>query len=226
LIHQRVALAAVRRNLAALLRVLADLGTRHADDVMPDFTYLQHAQPTTLGHFLLGFAAPLRRDAERLALEAALLDESPAGAASTNGARLPLDRERMRVLLGFRQVNVHSRDAMWRRRDQRDGRAGVDQTGTGASPRSCSSGLPTSSATFRSPTSTAAPGHHAARRTRMRCRSSAPGARADGTLMSVVAPTRRRRARSTTATRRTKRCRAASRWWTVWCDCWARCSSA
>jgi argininosuccinate lyase len=114
LIHQRVALAAVRRNLAALLRVLADLGARHADDVMPDFTYLQHAQPTTLGHFLLGFAAPLRRDAERLALEAALLDESPAGAASTNGARLPLDRERMRLLLGFRQVNVHSRDAMWR----------------------------------------------------------------------------------------------------------------
>ncbi len=114
LIHQRVALAAVRRDLAALLRVLADLGARHAADVMPDFTYLQHAQPTTLGHFLLGFAAPLRRDAERLALEAALLDESPAGAASTNGARLPLDRERMRALLGFRQVNIHSRDAMWR----------------------------------------------------------------------------------------------------------------
>ena len=114
LIHQRVGLAAVRRDTAALLRVLADLGTRHAADVMPDFTYLQHAQPTTLGHFLLGFAAPLRRDAQRLALEAALLDESPAGAASTNGARLPLDRERMRALLGFARVNVHSRDAMWR----------------------------------------------------------------------------------------------------------------
>ncbi|HSP97436.1 MAG TPA: lyase family protein [Candidatus Dormibacteraeota bacterium] len=114
LIHQRVGLAAVRRDTAALLRVLADLGARHAADVMPDFTYLQHAQPTTLGHFLLGFAAPLRRDAQRLALEAALLDESPAGAASTNGARLPLDRERMRALLGFATVNVHSRDAMWR----------------------------------------------------------------------------------------------------------------
>jgi argininosuccinate lyase len=114
LIHQRVALAAVRRDLAALLRVLADLGARHAADVMPDFTYLQHAQPTTLGHFLLGFAAPLQRDAQRLALEAALLDQSPAGAASTNGARLPLDRERMRALLGFATVNAHARDAMWR----------------------------------------------------------------------------------------------------------------
>ncbi|MDX2165564.1 MAG: lyase family protein [Deltaproteobacteria bacterium] len=114
LIHQRVALADLRRDLAALLRGFAALGERHAADVMPDFTYLQHAQPTTLGHFLLGFAAPLRRDAQRLALEAALLDQSPAGAASTNGARLPLDRERMRALLGFAQVNLHSRDAMWR----------------------------------------------------------------------------------------------------------------
>lgn len=114
LIHQRVALGAVRRDLAALLRVLAGLGERHAADVMPDFTYLQHAQPTTLGHFLLGFAAPLLRDGQRLALEAALLDQSPAGAASTNGARLPLDRERMRALLGFAAVNVHARDAMWR----------------------------------------------------------------------------------------------------------------
>jgi argininosuccinate lyase len=47
-------------------------------------------------------------------LEAELLDESPAGAASTNGARLPLDRERIRALLGFARVNVHGRDAMWR----------------------------------------------------------------------------------------------------------------
>ena len=114
LIHQRVALAAVRRDLAALLRGLAALGARHAADVMPDFTYLQHAQPTTLGHFLLGFAAPLQRDAQRLEREAALLDQSPAGAASTNGARLPLDRERMRALLGFATVNLHARDAMWR----------------------------------------------------------------------------------------------------------------
>ena len=31
-----------------------------APTVMPDFTYLQHAQPTSLGHYLLGFAYPVR----------------------------------------------------------------------------------------------------------------------------------------------------------------------
>jgi len=114
LIHERAALAALRRDTAELIRTFAALGEQHVATVMPDFTYLQHAQPTTLGHFLLGFAYPLQRDAQRLAREAALLDASPAGAASTNGARLPLDRERMRALLGFATVNTHSRDAMWR----------------------------------------------------------------------------------------------------------------
>jgi len=38
LIHQRVGLAAVRRDTAALLRVLADLGVRHAADVMAVFS--------------------------------------------------------------------------------------------------------------------------------------------------------------------------------------------
>ena len=114
LIHQRTVAAALLRDAAELVCALADLGARHAENAMPDFTYLQHAQPTTLGHFLLGFAYPLWRDVQRLEREWALLDACPAGASSTNGSRLPLDRERLRALLGFARINVHSRDAMWR----------------------------------------------------------------------------------------------------------------
>jgi len=33
---------------------------------LPDYTYLQAAQPTTFGHYLLGFTYPLLRDLERL----------------------------------------------------------------------------------------------------------------------------------------------------------------
>ena len=119
---------------------------------MPDFTYLQHAQPTTLGHFLLGFAyaAASRCGTPRAGSGAALDDCSPAGAASTNGARLPLDRERMRVAARLRQHQRPQprRDVAARRADQSDGRAGLDRDRHGrASPRSCRSGPPTSSAT-------------------------------------------------------------------------------
>src|SRR5436190_1696951 len=55
--------------VSAALKDIAGLCERHAGTLMPDFTYLQHAQPTTLGHYLLGFAYPLARDAERLRAE-------------------------------------------------------------------------------------------------------------------------------------------------------------
>lgn len=113
LLHLRAAGADLLRAQLDFVRTVAEVAERHADWLMPDFTYLQHAHPTTLGHFLLGFAYPVLRDAERWRGELVFVDCSPAGSASTNGSRLPLDRERMRALLGFAALAVHNRDAMW-----------------------------------------------------------------------------------------------------------------
>src|SRR6185312_8808042 len=46
---------------ALLARALAE-----ADTVMPGYTHLQHAQPTTLGHYLLAIHDNLERDTERM----------------------------------------------------------------------------------------------------------------------------------------------------------------
>lgn len=113
LLHLRATGASVLRTQLDFVRAVATVAERHADWLMPDFTYLQHAHPTTLGHFLLGFAYPILRDAERWRAEMRYVDRSPAGSASTNGSRLPLNRERMRALLGFAALTVHNRDAMW-----------------------------------------------------------------------------------------------------------------
>jgi argininosuccinate lyase len=114
LIHLRSAGAELLRELLASLRRIVEVSKSHGETLMPDFTYLQHAHPTTLGHYLLGFVYPLLRDGERLLREWHFVDQSPAGSASTNGSRLPLDRERLRQLLGFAELNEHNRDAMWR----------------------------------------------------------------------------------------------------------------
>ena len=84
---------------------------RHA--LMADYTYLQAGQPTTFGHYLLGFAGPLLRDLERARAFHARVNRSPAGCGSTNGSRLAPDRDRMAELLGFDGVVLHARDAMW-----------------------------------------------------------------------------------------------------------------
>jgi argininosuccinate lyase len=113
LLRLRDASHQVLRAAAAYCDTLAHVAAAHSETLMPDFTYLQHAEPTSLGHYLLGFAYPVWRDANRLLHELDRIDACPAGAASTNGSRLPLDRDRMRAWLGFRTVLTHARDAMW-----------------------------------------------------------------------------------------------------------------
>jgi argininosuccinate lyase len=98
---------------AALIAALLRLAAQHRATLMPDYTYLQKAHPTTLAHYLLTFAAPLLRDAERLRAAYARLNQSPVGGGSVNGSRLPLDRARAAELLGFEGIAAHTRDAMW-----------------------------------------------------------------------------------------------------------------
>jgi len=96
-----------------LLAVLLDLAENHLQTLLPDYTYLQTAHPTTLAHYLLTFAQPITRDLARLRAVFERTNLSPAGAGSTNGSRLPLDRNRLAELLGFDGLVLHTRDAMW-----------------------------------------------------------------------------------------------------------------
>lgn len=81
--------------------------------LMSDYTYLQSAQPTSFGHYLLGFAFPALRDLDRLQALYARLNLSPAGCGSNNGSRIPQSRQRLAELLGFDGLVTHARDAMW-----------------------------------------------------------------------------------------------------------------
>jgi argininosuccinate lyase len=110
----------VRSRLLAFAGALIQAGTalieraeEYRSTLMADYTYLQPAQPTTFGHYLLGFAYPLLRDLERLQALYARTNQSPAGCGSVNGSRLPQDRNRLAELLGFDGLAQHARDAMW-----------------------------------------------------------------------------------------------------------------
>ncbi len=100
----------------AIMTLTGTLIARAEDDKntpMPDYTYLQAAQPTTFGHYLLGFAFPMLRDLERLGSLLKKVNLSPLGCGSTNGSRLPQGREQLAELLGFPDIVPHARDAMW-----------------------------------------------------------------------------------------------------------------
>ena len=109
----RAMLVEALQAVAELCGVLVEVAAAHRSTLVPDFTYLQHAHPTTLGHYLLGFAYPVARSIERFEAVLALINRSPAGAGSVNGSRFPIDRVRLAQSLEFDGVVTHTRDAMW-----------------------------------------------------------------------------------------------------------------
>lgn len=99
--------------LVALGCEMVALAEAHRDAMIADYTYLQAGQPTSFGHYLLGFTGPLLRDLQRVRSFYERFDRSPAGCGSTNGSPLAPDRERIAALLGFAGLVAHARDAMW-----------------------------------------------------------------------------------------------------------------
>ena len=113
LIKVRAGLLGLAEALAMTGKVITARAREFRSALLPDYTYLQSAQPTTFGHYLLGFAYPALRDLDRVRALYGRVNLSPAGCGSTNGSRLPQDRDRLRELLGFDGLVIHARDAMW-----------------------------------------------------------------------------------------------------------------
>ena len=112
-LHLREVLADLVGAVADLAADLAQLAGRHTETWMVDQTYLQHAQPTTFGHYAVSFAYPALRDGRRLTDALDWVDASPGGAGGVNGTALLTDRAHIAGLLGFDSVIEHTRDAMW-----------------------------------------------------------------------------------------------------------------
>src|SRR5438094_4649137 len=117
----RVALRlTARAGARELHEALVDQGAalaRHAratrTALATDYTYLQAAQPTTVGHLLLAYAYPALRDADRARASHAALGASVAGAGGSAGSRWSLDRARLAQLLGSEGLVEHAKDAAW-----------------------------------------------------------------------------------------------------------------
>lgn len=92
-------LAVQAEGTAAALEGIAD---RLGSLVMPGYTHMQRAMPTTLGRWALAFAAEIRDDADGLRAGKRRADLNPLGSAAGYGVPvIALDRERTTQALGF-----------------------------------------------------------------------------------------------------------------------------
>lgn len=108
----RVRILAVADALHDLLTLLLDLAEAEVDTVMPQWTHMQPAQPSTLGHYLAGMADAVLRDMVRLQAAYATTNECTLGCGALAGTSYPIDRERVASLLGFDGVRENSIDCV------------------------------------------------------------------------------------------------------------------
>lgn len=83
---------------------LVTLAQKHERTIVPNYTNGVAAQPNSYGHYLLGYAAALDRDAQRIREAYARIDLCPMGTTVLNGTSWPLDRVRMAQYLGFADI--------------------------------------------------------------------------------------------------------------------------
>jgi len=108
-------MAALDRLDAAIRLVQESLlaqAEQHVDALMPAYTHLQRAQPVSVGHWFLSHFWPLARDRQRLAAARRAASVMPLGSGAVAGTAFPVDRESLRVALGFELISQNSIDAV------------------------------------------------------------------------------------------------------------------
>ena len=98
--------------ILALEGVLVKKAGETLDAVMPGYTHLQRAQPTTLAHYMMAYANMLRRDVTRLEDCLERMDECPLGAGALATSTYPVDRFQTAQALGFRKPTENSLDSV------------------------------------------------------------------------------------------------------------------
>jgi argininosuccinate lyase len=103
------ALADIGGRVAALAEALCGVADRHPDLLLPGYTHLQRAMPSTVALWALGYAETLADDLDALRAVRRKVNVSPLGSAAGYGVPvLDLPREAVAERLGFRAVQTHA----------------------------------------------------------------------------------------------------------------------
>ena len=95
-----------------LEKVLLKKAEANLETVMPGYTHLQRAQPTTFAHYMMAYANMLKRDVTRFEDCLERMDECPLGAGALATSTYPVDRFQTAGALGFRKPVDNSMDAV------------------------------------------------------------------------------------------------------------------
>ncbi len=90
-----------------LFNRLQSLSEEHRDKLMPGYTHLQVAMPSSFGLWFGAYAESLTDDMQMVVAAYNIANQNPLGSAAGYGSSFPLDREMTTELLGFALSLIH-----------------------------------------------------------------------------------------------------------------------
>lgn len=94
-------------STSQLIDVLLKQSTRYKDVLMPGYTHLQIAMPSSFGLWFGAYAESLVDDLQLLLAAYKICNRNPLGSAAGYGSSFPLNRQMTTDLLGFESMNYN-----------------------------------------------------------------------------------------------------------------------
>jgi argininosuccinate lyase len=107
-LYLRARILAIKDESNTLFQQLIGLSEKYKDKLLPGYTHLQIAMPSSFGLWFGAYAESLIDDLEMLAAAYQVSNKNPLGSGAGYGSSFPLDREMTTQILHFRTLNYNS----------------------------------------------------------------------------------------------------------------------
>jgi argininosuccinate lyase len=106
-LYFRAELKSITEGVNALFTVLQAQSEKYKDVLLPGYTHLQIAMPSSFGLWFGAYAETLTDDMQLLQAVYKIVNQNPLGSAAGYGSSLPINRTLTTALLGFDNLNYN-----------------------------------------------------------------------------------------------------------------------
>lgn len=106
-LYTREKIEEIVKQTKIVFDLLIQLSTKNADKLLPGYTHLQLAMPSSFGLWFGAYAESLVDDIDTLYAAFKIANKNPLGSGAGYGSSFPLDRTTTTTLLGFDDLNYN-----------------------------------------------------------------------------------------------------------------------
>lgn len=106
-LFSRAKVQELAESVKELFNNLISMSNKHKDVLLPGYTHLQVAMPSSFGLWFGAYAESLTDDLQVLLAAFKMINQNPLGSAAGYGSSFPIDRQMTTDLLGFDNLNYN-----------------------------------------------------------------------------------------------------------------------